>query len=65
MASSAEVELGAHFENVKEVVTLHTTLNELGHHQPATPIQVDNSTAPGIIKSNIRQRKSKAIDMHF
>eukprot|EP00957_Ditylum_brightwellii_P198544 15131786-Ditylum_brightwellii.AAC.1 len=65
MASAAEDELGALFENVKEVVSLCTVLNELGHQQPATPIQVDNSTAHGIVNSSIHQRKSKAIDMCF
>eukprot|EP00957_Ditylum_brightwellii_P033636 2550201-Ditylum_brightwellii.AAC.1 len=63
MASAAEVELGALFENAKEVVVLRTTLQELGHQQPATPIQVDNSVLHGIVNSNIRQQKSKAIDM--
>eukprot|EP00957_Ditylum_brightwellii_P158946 12097679-Ditylum_brightwellii.AAC.1 len=63
MASAAEAELGALFENAKEAVALHTTLRELGHQQPATPIQVDNSVTHGIVNSNIRQQKSKAIDM--
>eukprot|EP00957_Ditylum_brightwellii_P192964 14692323-Ditylum_brightwellii.AAC.1 len=45
MASTAEAELGALFENSKEVVSLRLTRNKFGHHQPATPIQVDNSTA--------------------
>eukprot|EP00957_Ditylum_brightwellii_P020574 1550824-Ditylum_brightwellii.AAC.1 len=48
MASAAEAELGALFENAKEAVVLRTTLRELGHQQPATPIQVDNSVAHGI-----------------
>eukprot|EP00957_Ditylum_brightwellii_P141957 10814641-Ditylum_brightwellii.AAC.1 len=65
MASAAEAELGALFKNAKEKVALRTTLQELGHHQPATPIQVDNSVAHGIVKSNICQPKSKAIDMRF
>eukprot|EP00957_Ditylum_brightwellii_P196121 14943386-Ditylum_brightwellii.AAC.1 len=38
MASAVEVELGVLFENAKEVVALRTTLRELGHQQPATPI---------------------------
>eukprot|EP00957_Ditylum_brightwellii_P031527 2390506-Ditylum_brightwellii.AAC.1 len=63
MASSAEVELGALFKNAKEAVSLRTTLRELGHQQPATPIQVDNSTTHRIVNSNIQQQKSKAIDM--
>eukprot|EP00957_Ditylum_brightwellii_P136661 10421995-Ditylum_brightwellii.AAC.1 len=65
MASAAEAELGALFENAKEAVALRTMLRDLGHQQPATPIQVDNSVAHGIVNSNIRQQKSKAIDMCF
>eukprot|EP00957_Ditylum_brightwellii_P102778 7832706-Ditylum_brightwellii.AAC.1 len=65
MASAAEAELGALFENAKEAVALHTTLNELGHQQPAIQIQVDNSTAYGLVNSNICQHKLKSIDMHF
>eukprot|EP00957_Ditylum_brightwellii_P138297 10541055-Ditylum_brightwellii.AAC.1 len=37
----------------------------MGHPQPPTPIQVDNAVAHGIVNNNIRQRKSKAIDMRF
>eukprot|EP00957_Ditylum_brightwellii_P200904 15314574-Ditylum_brightwellii.AAC.1 len=48
MASAAETELGVLFENAKEAVALRTTLQELGHHQPASPVQVDNSVAHGI-----------------
>eukprot|EP00957_Ditylum_brightwellii_P114484 8729080-Ditylum_brightwellii.AAC.1 len=65
MASAAEAELDALFENAKEVVALRTMLQELGHQQPATSIQVDNSVAHRIVNSNIRQRKSKATDMRF
>eukprot|EP00957_Ditylum_brightwellii_P056724 4298590-Ditylum_brightwellii.AAC.1 len=65
MASAVEAELGALLENAKEAEALRTTLQKLGHQQPATPIQVDNSVAHKIVNSNIRQQKSKAIDMRF
>eukprot|EP00957_Ditylum_brightwellii_P204037 15337324-Ditylum_brightwellii.AAC.1 len=63
MASAAEAELGALFKNAKEAVLLHKTFKELGYQQPATPIQVENSTAHAIVNSNIWQQKAKAIDM--
>ena len=44
---------------------MRTTLAELGHPQPPTPIRTDNSTANGIVNSTIRQNRSKAIDMCF
>eukprot|EP00957_Ditylum_brightwellii_P154382 11748065-Ditylum_brightwellii.AAC.1 len=65
MASAVEAELGALFKNGKEAVALRTTLQELGHQQLATLIQVDNYVAHGIVNSNIRQQKSKAMDMRF
>ena len=37
----------------------------MGHSQPPTPVQVDNSTALGIATGAIKQRKSKAMDMRF
>eukprot|EP00957_Ditylum_brightwellii_P073215 5566088-Ditylum_brightwellii.AAC.1 len=47
----------------KEAAALRVTLEELGHLQPATLIQVENSTAYGVVNSSIRQRKSKATDI--
>ena len=46
-------------------VPMRTTLQELGHTQPPTSIQTDNSTANGIVNSTIQQNRSKAIDMCF
>eukprot|EP00957_Ditylum_brightwellii_P135612 10341081-Ditylum_brightwellii.AAC.1 len=57
MALAAEAELEALFENTKEAVSLHTTLNKLGHQQQAAPIQVDNSTACMIIELNMDNLK--------
>ena len=40
-------------------------LRALGHTQPATPMQVDNSNAVGFANDTIKQKRSKAIDMRF
>ena len=45
MSSAAEAELDALFINAKEAAYIHNILEELGHEQPRTPIQTDNSTA--------------------
>jgi hypothetical protein len=37
----------------------------MGHPQPPTPIQVDNSTAAGIANQTVKQRRSKSNDMKF
>ena len=65
MASAAEAELGALFLNCQEAVPIRIMLEEMGHTQTPTPVQVDNSTALGIATGTIKQRKSKAMDMLF
>jgi hypothetical protein len=65
MSSAAEAELGATFYNCKEAVPLRTALIELGHQQPATPVQVDNATAVGIANRTVKQIRSRAMDMRF
>jgi hypothetical protein len=40
-------------------------LAELGHPQPKTPIQTDNSTAEGVINSKIQPKWTNSMDMHF
>ena len=51
--------------NAKFAAPLRTTLEELGHPQPPTPIKTDNTTANGIINGTVKQQRSKAIDMRF
>jgi hypothetical protein len=65
VSSAAEAELGALFYNGKEAAWLRTTLIDMGHPQPPTPIQTDNSCAAGIANDTVKQRRSKAIDMRF
>jgi len=42
LASATEAEVGALFYNAQDGAMLRTTLTEMGHSQPATPIQTDN-----------------------
>jgi hypothetical protein len=65
MSSAAEAETGALFYNAKDACLLRTTLLDLGHPQPATPIQTDNACAMGIVNETVKQRRSKAMDMRF
>jgi hypothetical protein len=65
MSSATNAEVGALFLNAKEATVLRTTLTEMGHNQPATPLQTDNSTANGIINGTVKQQASKAINMRF
>ncbi len=65
MFLTAEIELGALYINAHEAVPMRQLLTEMGHIQPRTPIQTNNSTACGVVNSNIQPRQTKAIDMRF
>jgi hypothetical protein len=53
MSSAAEAELGALFLNAKEAVYLQQILTKMGHPQPRTSIQTNNTTAEGVINNII------------
>ena len=61
MSSVAEAEIGALYMNAIQLLPLRVTCEELGHPQPATPMQMDNNTASGIINGTYNQARSKAI----
>ncbi|KAL7479022.1 hypothetical protein ACHAW6_004772, partial [Cyclotella cf. meneghiniana] len=65
MASTTEAKLAALYIMAREAVYIHIILHELGHKQPATPLQTDNSTAEGIINGKVQRKCTKAIDMIF
>ena len=65
MSSAAEAQLGALFINCKLAVPARKTLKELGHPQPKTPIQTDNSTANRLLNNKIIPKAMKSIDMKF
>jgi len=65
MSSAAEAELGALFINAKTAVSMRQTLVELGHPQPLTPMQTDNSTANALLTNKIMPKALKAMDMRF
>ena len=65
LAIEMEAELGALFVNCQRGAALRISLEEMGHHQPPTPVVTDSATSDGFVNDNIRQRKSRAIDMRF
>jgi hypothetical protein len=65
LASAAEAEMGAFFLNAKEGVNIRNILTEMGHQQPATPLQTDNATTHTILRGTCKPQSSKAIDMRF
>jgi len=56
MESAAETEIASAFNNTKEVILMRHTLYFLGHPQPPTPIQVDNTTAVSFTNSELKQK---------
>jgi hypothetical protein len=40
-------------------------MEEMGHQQPPTPLECDNTTAVGILNDTVRQRQSKAMNMRY
>eukprot|EP00804_Cyclotella_cryptica_P006952 CCRYP_007096-RA/>CCRYP_007096-RA protein AED:0.31 eAED:0.29 QI:0/0/0/1/0/0/3/0/365 len=65
MSSAAETELGALYINAREVVLQQHLLSKLGHPQPPNPIQINNSTALGVVTNIIQPKHTKAMDMRF
>ena len=65
MGSAAEAEIGAGYMTSQDSIPIRTTLEEMDHPQPPTPIQVDNTTAVGFANKTIKQKRSKVIDIRF
>ncbi len=65
MSLVAEAELGALYLNAKETVYLRQILHEMGHPQPPTPIQTDNTTAEDVVNNIVQSKCTKAMDMRF
>jgi hypothetical protein len=55
VASAAEAKLGALFHNCQTGITFQQTLNNLGHHQPKTPVHCNNATAVGIANNLVKR----------
>ena len=63
MSSAVEAELGALFINCREAIPERHALKEIGHEQPPTPMQTDNTTTHGVITNNIASKHLKYMDM--
>jgi hypothetical protein len=64
MSLAAEAKVGAHFINCREAVPARHALKFLGHPQPPTPMQTDNTTALGVVTQNV-MKKIKLMDMKY
>ena len=62
MGSAAKAEVGGLYMNSLKSSPINTTLEELGHPQPVTSMQTDNSTVDDIMNKTIKQRQSKVMN---
>ena len=44
---------------------VHISLIKMGHPQPPTPVQTDNTAALGVVNNTIAPWRMKAMDMCF
>ena len=65
MGSAAKYEIGATYINGQGAIPIGTLIRELASPQPATLMQVDNSTAVIFANDTIKQKRSKAFNMRF
>jgi hypothetical protein len=65
VASAAECEYGALYENAVTAEGLRTTLEDIGYPQGATTIYCDNTVAVGLANDEVKEKRTKAIDKDF
>ena len=65
MSLVEEAEIGAMYVNAREAFLAQKNLNEMGHHQPRTPMQTDNTAAHSIVTNNVHPKRTKEMEMRF
>ena len=60
---AAEADIGALYINACKVIPTRHTLEEMGHPQPPTPIQTNNTTALDVVPNTIKPKRTKVMDM--
>jgi len=65
MSSATEAELGALFLHAKEAVFNRQILTKIGHPQPPTPIQTDNTTVEAVVNNRIQPKRLKSMGMRI
>ena len=65
MSSATKAEIGEVYVNAREAVLAQKILDEMGHRQPRTPMQTDNSAAHSVVTNNVQPKRTKATGMSF
>ena len=58
-------EVAAVYANTRKLIPFRMILLELGHPQQQTPLEIDNTTAHGILTNILILKRFKAMDMRF
>ncbi len=64
MSLAPEAEVGALYINCRDTIPASHTLEFMGHPQPLTPMQTNNTTALGVVNNNVI-KKLKAMDIKY
>ena len=65
MTSAAYAEIGALFVNSRFAIPVRQLLEEMGHPQPPTSIQTDNTTFLGFVTKNLQPKATKSMEMNY
>jgi hypothetical protein len=65
IASAAEAELGALYQNCQTGIIFRLVFAEMGHPQPKTLVHCDNATAVSIANNTIKHQQSKSMEIRF
>ncbi len=65
MSSATEAELAGSYIMAREAVYIRIILEEMGHKQPPTLLQTNNSMAEAVINGKVQSKRTKAMDMQF
>ncbi len=49
----------------REAVYIRIILEEMGHKQPATPLETNNAMAKAVTNGKVQPKRTKAINMRF
>ena len=60
-SSAMDTEVAATFYNSKEALPFQVTLSEMGQPQPPTPMEFDNETVIGFLKSTMKKNAARSL----
>ena len=60
-----EAELVELYIMAREAIDIRIILEEMGHKQPPTPLQTDNSMAEAVVNGKIQPKRATEIDMRL